>query len=143
MSKKSLYLDLDFDYDFELISIVSSYRDYRICWHLNQQLGLDLAFKEELKLEKAQKRKASAYFNLYAYTDELNKTQYYLVSNKSAGEFLVPELKEVDFFLQFSGGNSPLEKDKIVQTLKGLSVIEAVFATDPASLKSKQNLVFE
>ena len=143
MSTKSLYLDFEFDYDFELISIVSSYRDYRLCWYLNKTLGFNLAWKEEVKVEQTKKRQAAGYFNLFSYEDELNKMQYFFVSNKSAGEFLVPELKQVDYFLELSGGNAPEEKERILTALKEVHIVEAVFPTEASALKSKQNLVFE
>jgi hypothetical protein len=142
LSRKNLYLDVDYDYDFELISIVSSYRDYRICWHINQELMIDLTRQEDIKIE-FRSRKQSAWFNLYSYKDEINWLQYYVIANKSAGEVLVPELKEVDYFLQISGGNAANEKERVLEGLKRIHLIEAVFATDPAELKSKQNLVFE
>ena len=144
MSKKNLHLDFEYDYDFELIAIVSSYRDYRVCWHINKALGTGLAqVREDVKLERPGKLQSAIFFNLFSYEDEINRTKYYLVSNKSSGDYLVPEMKEVDFFLQIAGDNSLMGNTQMIDTLKGIDIIEAVFATDPMTLRSKQNLVFE
>ncbi|MDX2003454.1 MAG: IPExxxVDY family protein [Chitinophagales bacterium] len=141
MSRKNLLLDIGYDYDFELISIISSWRDYRLCWLLNKTCGIELMKLEDLKIEYP--RKQAAFFHLYHYNDELNWTQYYFIANKSGGEALIPELKQVDYFVQIAGGNASNEKDRILGFLKENRAIEAVFETKPMELKSKQNLIIE
>lgn len=142
MAKRTLYLEPEFDYDFELISIVSPVRDYRLCWHLHQLLSLDFVRQDEIVLHYPKKHKYG-YYNLFYYEDELNWLQYYFINNRSLGENLIPELKQVDYFLLIKGGNADVERDTAINALKQLEQVQAVLSTDPEGLKSKQNLIFE
>lgn len=142
MAKRTLYLKPDYDYDFELISIISPIRDYRLCWHINNKLNLDFARQEEIPLHYPKKHKY-AYYNLFYFEDEMNWLQYYFINNRSLGEHLIPELKQVDYFLLIKGGNAATEKDAVVDILRGLEQVQAVLTIDPTTLKSKQNLIFE
>jgi hypothetical protein len=142
LAKKGITLDWEPECSFELISIISSVRDYRICWLLNNQLGYHLEWKEEVPLLIG-KGIQKAVFNLFAYHDELNWLQYHFINNKYLGDYLVPELKEVDHFLLIDGMHAPEEKERAIQVLRASPLIQAVVAVDGNSLRSKKNLIFE
>lgn len=142
MAKHTLHLDVAYDFDFELISIVSAERDYRLCWQLNKELGLDFTRQDEIPIHY-QKKKKFAYFNLYYYEDELNWLQYYFINNKSQGESLIPELKQVDHLLLIKGSEAELVKDETIKCLKAMSQVQAILDTNPEHLRSKYNLIFE
>ncbi|CAN5139197.1 hypothetical protein BH09BAC1_BH09BAC1_25520 [soil metagenome] len=142
LAKKGILLDWEPECSFELVSIISSVRDYRICWLLNTQLHYQLEWKEEVPLLVA-KGKQRALFNLFAYHDELNWLQFHFINNKYLGEHLVPELREVDHFLLIDGSYSIQEKAKAIDVLKASPLIQAVVEVDADSLRSKKNLIFE
>ena len=136
-------LHVDFDYEFSLICIISSLKDYRLCWAINRALNIELAREEEeLKISNEKKRQ-EAYFNQFYYEDEINFLQYHLLANKSAGAFLLPEFKQVDYILMLRGDAAEEAEEDILQQLKSLAGIEALFATNPAELRSKENLILE
>ena len=142
MAKRTLQLDVAYDFDFELISIVSAERDYRLCWLLNRDFKLDFKRQEEIPIHYAKKKKY-AYFNLYYFEDELNWLQYYFINNKSQGESLIPELKQVDYLLLIKGGEADSFKDEIMQGLNRMNQVQAILDTNPEHLSSKYNLIFE
>lgn len=142
LAKHTLHLEPDYDCDFELISIISGIRDYRLCWHLNQHLGFDFARQPEIQLHYPKKQKYG-YFNLYEYEDELNWLQYYFIVNKSLGENLIPELKQVDYLLLIKGGSVGMDTESLLHNLKQIKYVEAAFQTDPTTLRSRQNLILE
>lgn len=142
MAKHTLHLEPDYDSDFELISIISAIRDYRLCWHLNQELGFDFVRQPEIQLHYAKKQKYG-YFNLYRFDDELNWLEYYFIMNKSLGENLIPELKQVDYFLLIKGGSVGMDTENLLRDLKKIKYVEAAFQTDPSTLRSRQNLILE
>ncbi len=135
-------MDWEPECSFELVAIVSSARDYRICWLLNHQLGYQLEWKEEVPLVIAKKRQR-ALFNLFAYHDELNWQQYYFINNKHLADHLVPELKQVDHFLLIDGSSAEPEKIRVMDVLRQSPLVQAVFDVEVDSLKSKKNLIFE
>ena len=140
MSKNSL--QLDFDYDFELISVISSIRDYRMCWLLNKSLNFDFIRQEDIEIQFSKMRRLS-YFSLFLFEDEINFSQYYFINNKSSGTYLIPELKQVDYFLLLRGSDVLHEKGRIIDGLRSLQAVETFFEVNPNELKSKQNLIFE
>ncbi len=142
MAKKGLTLEWEPECSFELISIVSPIRDYRICWLLNHHLSYQLEWKEEVPLLGG-RGKQKTLFNRYSYNDELNWLQFHFINNKYLGKNLVPELKQVDHFFLVDGTNAAIEKERIITTLKSLPLIQAVFAVNPNELRSKKNLIFE
>ncbi len=142
MAKKGILLDWEPDCSFELVSIISSVRDYRICWLLNTQLGYQLQWKEEVPLLIA-KGKQRALFNRFAYHDELNWLEFHFINNKYLGEHLVPELKEVDYFLLVDGSHAGEEKARAIDVLRASPLIQAVVEVDANDLRSKKNLIFE
>ncbi len=140
MSRNTLFVE--FDYDFALISIVSSFKDHRICWQINNALNIDLERRPDLEISNSKKRDLH-YFTLYAFEDELNFLQYYLIGNKSDGAYLLPELKRVDYLLMMKGDAAGLMKYDVIHTLKYMNGVVTFFESEPAKLKSKQNLIFE
>lgn len=136
------HLRVDFDFEFNLICLISSLKDYRLCWHLNRMLNISLTRANDLELNNEKKRQVS-FFNLFNYTDEINFLHYHLISNKSSGAFLLPELKQVDYLLMLRGDAAGETAADTLQQLKSLAGIEALFEANPAELRSKQNLILE
>lgn len=136
-------LQVDFDFEFSLICIISSLKDYRLCWAINRALNIELAREEEELKISNEKKRLEAYFNQFHYEDEINFLHYHLLANKSAGAFLLPELKQVDYLLMLRGDAAEDAKEEILLQLKNLPGIEALFAANPAELRSKENLILE
>ncbi|HXH18296.1 MAG TPA: IPExxxVDY family protein [Chitinophagales bacterium] len=137
-----LTLHVDYDFNFELIAIISSLRDYRLCWHINRNLRLDLSRKPDLEITNVKKR-IQAYFPFYTHEDEINFLKYYFIGNKSAGTCLIPEIKEADYFLMLRGDAAGDFKIELLRQLRPLDCIEAAFEADVLRIRSKQNLIFD
>lgn len=140
MSKHRLYVD--FDFEFTLICIISSLKDYRLCWAINRALNIQLARQDDVEISNEKKRQ-EAFFNLFRYEDEIDFLHYYFIANKAAGAFLLPELKRVDYLLMLRGDAAEDKKEEILRQLKKLAGIETLFAANPAELRSKENLILE
>lgn len=135
-------LDVDFDFDFPLIGISSSLKDYRLCWQINRALNIELCRQKDLLVSNEKKRQ-EAYFNLFQFEDAIDFLRYFLIANKSAGSLFIPELKQADFFMMLRGDAAKETALVVMEKLKSLPGIEAVFETNPAKLCSRQNLIFE
>ncbi len=138
MSKK--ILRVEYDFDFTLIGISSSVRDYRLCWYINKHLPLrfhrdaDLTIYSEIGIE--------SYHSCFKYTLENIETDLYLLSNKSGTEYIIPESKESDFFIVSTEALNSEEEKAIVNGLNKIEVVQAAFMLDANSFKSKENLLF-
>lgn len=138
MTKK--ILRMEYDYSFSLIGISSNAKDYRLCWHINKVQCYEFSRKDDIILESDFLEEL--YFSKFrAYIPHLD-VELFLVSNKSGANLLIPESKESDFFLL---GTEELPKAEFQELLRALNSIESVqtaYAIDPATLKSRDNLMF-
>ena len=137
MSK--LILSLDEDYDFNLIGISCHAKDYRLCWELNQALGIELVRVDDYEITK---KKEVSNYAFYEFLDNINYLDFYLIANKGSKGNLIPEHKTTDFFLMLKGHSSDGQLTDFTIKINELSLVLAAFKVDPESLKSKQNLLF-
>ena len=139
MAKQTL--TIEYDYDFLLVGISCHEKYYRLCWALNLYLQLDLARTKDLVIERKKPAPSSNYV-LCFFDDAVHYRQYYLISNKSDDVCLLPEHKQVDFFLMVKG--SVLDKDKpaLIQAIRETQTVLTAFEIDASQLKSRENLLF-
>ncbi|MBL4939979.1 MAG: IPExxxVDY family protein [Lutibacter sp.] len=149
-------LTLDLEDDYLLIGIHSTEEDYRLAYLLNKHLNTKFVrFKHHLDFKDS-----VAEFPLFEYKDEHNFINYYLINNKYStivntknnnGLFegtystilnLIPEKKNVDFFLKIAGCNQQNLMITLVNKLNKINQIMTSYAIDTNSLKSKNNLIF-
>lgn len=149
-------IDFDFDHDYTLIGIHSMLEDYHLAFYLNERLDLHLTrFAKDLDFKSG-----NCSFPLYTFEDEAHFTSWALVSNKhfSVNEiaqenrnlfgeetrisYLIPEKKQVDFFIKVFGLE---EEDRLNQTLQKINRIHKVitsYVIDAMELRSRDNLIF-
>jgi len=130
------------DYEFILIGICSQLDDYKLCWHLNKQLEIDLIRDVNDISSLHQKKKVDIFFSLFNHIDTENDLHYSIISNKSLSVNLIPEQKQTDYFLKIVGETELLDQEKIVKKIKQIENVITAFSIDINSLKSKDNIIF-
>jgi hypothetical protein len=149
------HLTFDLEDDYSLIGIHSTEEDYRLAYLLNKHLKTKLMrYKQVLDFKNS-----TAEFPLFEYKDEKNFINYYMINNKHLQfvnnknneglfggnytiSYLIPEKKNVDFFLKIEGCNRQSFKEELVENLKKIAQIITSYALDPNTLKSRDNLIF-
>ena len=156
-------LEIEYDFDFVLIGISSHEKDYRFCWALNKKLGLELVKNESLEI-KGKKQTTPSYFSFFTFDDEDQYTEYSVVANfseskalavkedntlfaaepsrESENEYLVPEQKQMNYFLIIRGEWDDEEVEELLKQVREIDIVLTAVRIDAKSLKSKQNLVF-
>lgn len=144
-----------YDDSFFLIALHSTLEDYAVAYRLNHIL------KSNLKRAKTDfELTTNSSFPFYEWQDELNDRYWILVANHSTKKELVtntndlfqnestystprliPELKEVDYFLKIEDDGS-IDCEEIIKLLLGMPRIMAAYEVDADKLKSKNNLIF-
>ena len=81
-------------------------------------------------------------FTVFSWNDEEKYIRYFLVSNHSETGFLFPEYKNIDFLFQIEGSVSEEFTADLLQKIKKIELIHAVFPIDINSLKGKERLIF-
>ncbi len=135
---KTRRLSLSEDYDFKAVGLASADKPYKLAWHINQALKINLEKVEDHAVVKAN---ADILFNCMRCNDENNALQYILLENKTLGKLLIPELVAADYIFIFRGELWQLDMVEIKKKVKSISTIQLVFDIDVHGLRSKQNLL--
>ena len=157
-------LTIEYDYDFKLIGISSHEKDYRICWALNNILGLELVKNEPLEI-KSKKQNTPSFFSLFSFENTDEFMEYFVISNFSENKLfaskantlfgksetesqsteigiLIPEQKQMNYFFVIRGEITKKDLKEMIRKIKALDFILTSVLIDVAELKSKKNLIF-
>jgi hypothetical protein len=142
MGKQKKYtLTLECEYDYEMIGICSHHSDYRLVWGINSVLNLNLEKADEDFIVVNKKGQHLSHHSFYEFKDSENLIEYYLIKNKNEGKFLIPEKQDIDYFL-FLCENYLENTSEIIQKIKSVKSVLAVFNFNPEEIHSTENLVF-
>jgi hypothetical protein len=136
-----LTLDFEPEYDFLLAGISCHLKDYRFIWALSQHMGIDFKRNEDFELI-VDKSKNKSKFSLFSFEDEENHTSYFILSNRGDAGILIPEMKQIDYFLQIRGPIDEDELETLIERIKKMPSVLTAFSVDPTTLKSGNNLLF-
>ena len=158
-----LILDEDLDEPFTLIAIHCSEEDYKLAYLLNQHLGTGFKRKKVDLDFSANGLKIN--FPLYDFEDKKKHFHYYLVANschsveenllnspglfaalvsdKATTHFLLPEFKNVDYFLKIYSENDILPLRKLLAEINEIKQVISAYSVEVENIKSKNNLIFD
>jgi len=132
----------EFFEDSLLLGIMAPVKDYQFSWHLNQVLGFDFRLNNELEI-KLSKKQRTYFFAVYEYQIAGVNLSHYLYCNKFDGEFLLPELKHLDFMWLLKGDTPNTEELKdLMQGIRTVPAVQLVTEMTNEKIKNKQHLIF-
>lgn len=140
MKKVVLRIDEDEQYGFVLIGIVCQHRDYRLCREVNLALGISLERDQDFEVF-TKKRMDAMTFTRFAFINE-EEDEFYLLANKGEGGMLIPEQKQIDYFLLVRPGRNEIDSGDLLPALKKVPMVLGAYALEPKDLKSRENLLF-
>ncbi len=139
---KKTKLLVEHSYDFDLLGFVAPIKDYKLAWIINKSLGIDLEKEDDLEIEflKAPILKISQYFLSlpFGYVQLLRNKS---LTSAEQISYLIPELKNVDFFLIIQDETTELTADLFLEHLSGEPHIQNVIKLDVNKIKSRENLL--
>lgn len=139
MAKHTLQLEDDFNFD--LIGLCSHQSDYRVCWSINEHLDLHLSKSLEPYMVSGKKGEVISSHSFYEWYDEGNAVEYFLIKNKCNTQFLIPEKGQIDYFLVIREAGI-IEVDVLLTKIKEITGILTAFIFEPGELKSGSKLIF-
>ncbi|SMC68865.1 IPExxxVDY family protein [Pedobacter africanus] len=134
------YLKLSLDLDFVLIAITASLKDYTLCHKINTSLNFGFEKIEDHEVY-FNIDEAPLSFSKYYFFVEQGEIEYYIISNRNAEGFLIPEMNKVDFFMIIHQYIDREDLNFIISGLNKLPDIQVAAQINPLKLKSKENLV--
>ena len=135
------FLKFEIDFDFVLIAVTSSLKDYRVCFLINKYLNFNFVKTDDLEVD-IYPGSEPVLFSLYRYSWETTETDFFFIGNKGSEGYLVPEIKSADYFLMIRNYIDDNELDTIVSSLNKIPEIVAAVKIDPKKIKSRENLLF-
>ncbi|TXI35290.1 MAG: IPExxxVDY family protein [Niabella sp.] len=132
----------DFFEDTKLIGIVTTVKDYRFCWNLNNIMGIDfrISHDKEIWLER---RTRKYYFSVYEYQEPNSMLCHYLYNNLHDGEYLLPEFKNLDFLWLMKNDTVTAEYLKqLISMLRNIPGVQLITELTNEKIKNKDYLIF-
>ena len=138
---KKRRLEIEYNYDFELLGMASSARSYKLAWEINKALRVNLIKKDDLRMTT---REGDYFFTYYSHQSSVNTVNLFRNrSNESdvKSTYLVPEHPHLDYIL-YAKGNEEVNGIRLQELLREIPSIELVAFLPLAALKSKDNFIF-
>ncbi len=123
MAKKHI-LYLEYEHTYKAIGIFSALKDYRLCWMLNNHLGIDLKRMPDFYMPPDNTGKTACY-PVYQHEQDNLFLNILLVANKSEDGLLFKTPKNLDFLLLLK---SPDDLFNITTTISTINKIPQVLA---------------
>ena len=132
----------DFFEDTRLLGIVAPISDYHLCWRLNNTMDMDFRINNDIEIQLS-KKKRNYFFSVYEFCDPTGSLSHYIYNNRFDGEYLLPELKHLDFLWLMKGD---LVTDKslteTIDSIKAIGAVQLVAELTNEKIRNKEHLVF-
>ena len=115
-------IDDEIKLDMTVLAVNSHVKGYNLCWHINKKLCINFIKKEIFIAENKE--------TLSAFEVEYENKKITLVNNRSKKGVLVPEKKNVDFFIIVEPEILNAAKEEFISKLREISKILLIFEVD-------------
>ena len=142
LKMKKSRLVIDYEFDFELLGVISSAKGYKLAWEINEALGIRLVKQPDLLVGFKKNEERS--FSFYAYQTQLNRLKMFKnkPSEQDGGKyFLIPEFPHYDFII-LADMEEQYTPQQLIHSIKSISSIQLAAFIPLEGLKSKSNFIF-
>jgi hypothetical protein len=142
LKMKKSKLIIEYEFDFELLGLISTAKGYKLAWELNQMLCVHLIKQPDLVVGFKNNEEKS--FSHYAHQTQLNRLKMFKnkTSEQEAGKyFLIPEFPHYDFII-LADMEEQYKLQQLIQSIKSIASIQLVAPIPLEGLKSKSNFIF-
>ncbi|TMI91837.1 MAG: IPExxxVDY family protein [Bacteroidetes bacterium] len=132
----------DFFEDTRLLGIMAPIKDYQLCWHFNNIMGMDFRINNEIEIQLTKKER-NYFFAVYEFSEPTGSLSHYLYNNRFDGEYLLPEFKHLDFLWLMKGDIVTDEGlQQTINYIKEISGVQLVIELTNEKIRNKEHLVF-
>jgi hypothetical protein len=129
---------VEFYEDISLLGLISFAKGYRFCWLLNNYLSFDFKLDTDKEIVSMKKNR-TYYFPVYHFFEHNSYCNHYLYVNKCDGEYLLPELKHLDYIWIIKGSKN---FNDILPLVKLIPEIQFSVPIDLSHIQNKEQLIF-
>lgn len=132
----------EFFEDTKLLGIVTTVKDYRFCWNLNEMLDLNFRINHDLEI-KLIRKKRNYFFSVYEFHEPNTSLCHYLYNNLYDGEYLLPEFKNLDFLWLMKNDTVTNDYlDQLKSLLRSIPGVQLITELTNEKIKNKECLIF-
>lgn len=135
------FLKFEIDLDFVLIAITTSLKDYRTCYLINRSLNFNFVKLPDLQVE-IHPETEHVLFSIYNFSEDTAETDFYFIANKGTEGYLIPEMKNADYFVLIKNYIDEADLEHMLLALNSIPEIVTAIKIDPKKIKSRENLLF-
>jgi hypothetical protein len=139
---KKTKLIIDYEYNFELLGILSVAKGYKLAWEINQLLHINLVKQPDLVVGFKNNEEKS--FSFYAYESAHNRLKLFKnrpSENDPGKYFLIPEFPHFDFII-LAAMEEQYTHQSLMNLIKTIPSVQLIGAIPVDGLKSKSNFIF-
>jgi hypothetical protein len=132
----------DFFEDTRLLGIMAPIRDYQLCWNLNNMMGMDFRINNDIEIQLS-KKKRNYFFAVYEFCEPTGSLSHFVYNNRFDGEYLLPELRHLDF-LWLMKGDLVTEESLLltINSIKEINGVQLVVELTNEKIRNKEHLIF-
>jgi len=135
-------MEEDFFEDTRLLGIVSSVKDYQLCWFFNQLFRFKFRMNNEIEIQLTKKQR-KYFFPVYEYCEPSSSLIHYIYNNQDDGEYLLSEFKHLDFLWLLKGDRVDNEiVNSMINSIRSINGIQMVMELTNEKIIHKGHLIF-
>jgi len=132
-------LEIEDNYDFDLIGISSHEKDYRLVWAMNKRMLWRMARIAEISMSQ---KDVTSLHGQFRFEHPIEQTVITLIDNKTQDGYFMQELQQFDYLLKIEGERKNCD-DAFYKKLRSTPFVLTAFVLQIDKLKTKQNLLYE
>jgi len=132
---KKLIIKSNYFEGYSMLALVTSLKDYRLAYFINDSLNFQLKKYKDLKIKGKENG-----FSWYYYSQGNHYLRCMLIANRNESGRLIPG-QRIDFFLLFKNVIDKTQLSEILSKLREISSITAIFEINMAEIKSMDILL--
>lgn len=139
MRKRKLILSNEIE--DTIFGIVSSLKEFKLAWKINNALNIELIKQGDLNLSFVDG--SDLVISNYEYRTEF--ISFRMLKNRSVndlGKYLIPELSRFDFFILIDQPDLIGDGQFLLEKFKGVNGIDFAMSVATDKLKNKDNFIF-
>jgi hypothetical protein len=133
VQKKKILKVEPFD-DIHIIGINTTNRDYKLAWHLNNELKTDLSKEADIAVPSPNSEAQT--FPFYYYHAGENQNIFNLIGNRSSDSLFTSMKTKTDFFLIIRNSITAERVSEIIQSIKRIPGVQLAYKIKPANEKN-------
>ncbi len=138
MTKKVLQLNFEKDFDFQIVGLISAYRDFRLCFELNVAMKINFLRNKDVNVPagKPGSNTRHSYFSCTGRDHEM----YHVISNrdKDGTGYFIPEMRNIDYFLIVSDAAMSFDISNLIKVVRGIEIVSGAYEIYPSKMKSAE-----